>query len=303
MNNSAEKGNITILLPTLNEEEAIGKVIDELKTEGYENILVIDGHSNDKTIEIAKTKNVTVQYQKGSGKSDAIKSAIEFVKTPYLLVMDCDYTYDPKDIEKFLLAIHGSNQVIGIRILNSNKISFFNRFGNYLLTKVFNLVMGSNLHDILSGMYMFETNFIKQLDFRLKGYQLELDLVSQTEEFGKVSEVPINYRDRLGETKMSPIKEGVSVLKNLLKFSKIYNPTLLFALFASMLLIPAITLLVYVSVKWMINPEDYRAGLVQIAIILMVLGSNGIAFALLSSHLRRLDRKLNSILWKTRKEF
>lgn len=52
------KEDITIVLPTLNEEKAIGKVIDELLSEGYTNILVIDGYSTDRTVEIARSKGL-----------------------------------------------------------------------------------------------------------------------------------------------------------------------------------------------------------------------------------------------------
>ena len=92
---------LTIVLLTLNEEEAIGTVIDELKHEGYENILVVDGYSTDFTVKIAKEKGAKVVLQKGKGKTGAIKTAIELAKTPYILVMDADGTYNPKDIENF----------------------------------------------------------------------------------------------------------------------------------------------------------------------------------------------------------
>ncbi|MEM4522038.1 MAG: glycosyltransferase [Nitrososphaeria archaeon] len=54
------KDQVTIILPTLNEEKAIGQVIEEIKQQGYTNILVVDGYSKDKTVEIAKQKGATV---------------------------------------------------------------------------------------------------------------------------------------------------------------------------------------------------------------------------------------------------
>ena len=63
--NIERKEMLTIVLPTLNEEEAIGKVIDELKHEGYENILVVDGYSTDFTVKIAKERDAKVVLQKG----------------------------------------------------------------------------------------------------------------------------------------------------------------------------------------------------------------------------------------------
>ena len=289
---------VTIILPTLNEEEAVGSVIDEILDVGYKNILIVDGNSIDKTREIARSKQVKVVKQDGKGKSDAIKKALEYVETEYILIMDCDYTYDPKDIEKFFEKIESSDQVIGIRNLKDESVKKLNSFGNSLITKGFNLAMGSKLHDVCSGMYMFNTKFLKKIEFTSKGFQIELELAAKTGEYGKISEVPISYRDRIGKPKMSRSEESPKVLKEIFKFAKIYNPSLLFAVFSSSLIIPAFILLIWIALRWIINPEDYRPGIVQVAIILMILGSNGIAFTLISSHLRRIERKINSMLWK-----
>ncbi|MEM0041604.1 MAG: glycosyltransferase family 2 protein, partial [Candidatus Korarchaeum sp.] len=107
------KEQVTVVLPTLNEESAIGRVIDELLQEGYNNILVVDGYSTDKTVEIARGKGVKVIFQKGRGKAGAIRTAIEVVNTPYILFMDADYTYDPRDIGR-LLRYAGYDEVIGM---------------------------------------------------------------------------------------------------------------------------------------------------------------------------------------------
>lgn len=291
------KNDVTIILPTLNEEEPIGPVIDELREFGYNNIIVIDGHSTDKTREIAESKKVEFHLQKGKGKADGIKTVLEYVKTPYLLIMDCDYTYDARDIEKFLEKIKYANQVIGIRDLRSKEIPKFNQFGNSLITRAFNLVMGADLNDICCGMYMFQTDFLKRIDIKLTGYQIELELASKTGEYGKIAEVPINYRQRLGETKMSAVREGINVFKNLFKFSKVYNPALLFSVFAGLLIIPGFVLLGYVGILWLENPQNFRSGIVQIAIVLIIMGTNAIAFTLISSHLRGVDRKLNALIW------
>jgi len=93
------------------------------------------------------------------------------------------------------------------------------------------------------------------------------------------------------------VREGFNVFRNLYKFSKVYNPSLLFSIFAGLLIIPGIILLGYVGILWLIDPENYRRGIVQIAIILSIVGTNAIAFALISSHLRGIDRKVNALLW------
>ncbi len=82
----------------MNEEEAIGPLIDEIKAHGYDKILVVDGYSKDSTRKIAEERGARVVGQHGKGKSGAILVARDIVHTPYFLLMDGDYTYDPADI-------------------------------------------------------------------------------------------------------------------------------------------------------------------------------------------------------------
>jgi len=99
---SIGKDDVTVVIPTLNEEEAIGRVIGELRQAGYHNILVVDGYSTDGTVKVAELNGAFVVFQHSRGKCGAVETAIENVKAPFMLVMDGDCTYDPRDIESFL---------------------------------------------------------------------------------------------------------------------------------------------------------------------------------------------------------
>jgi len=92
---SIGKGDVTAVIPTLNEEEGIGQVIGELREEGYDNVLVVDGYSTDGTVKVAESNGCYVVFQHGRGKCGAVETAIENVKTPFMLVMDGDCTCDP----------------------------------------------------------------------------------------------------------------------------------------------------------------------------------------------------------------
>jgi len=63
---------------------------------GINNILVVDGYSKDRTVEVAKSLNARVIFKHGKGNTDALKTAVEHVDTPYMLVIDGNYTYDVK---------------------------------------------------------------------------------------------------------------------------------------------------------------------------------------------------------------
>ena len=105
------KDNFTVVIPVLNEEEAIGQVLESVKDCGYYNILVMDGYSTDDTVAIASNNGVRVITQLGIGKTGAIKTAIEHIRTPYFVVMDGDCTYDPRDIKNFFPHLHTRTDV------------------------------------------------------------------------------------------------------------------------------------------------------------------------------------------------
>ena len=107
------KDDVTVVIPSLNESEAIVAVIKELRQLGYHKILVVDGYSVDGTPELAAKCGAQVISQLGTGKTGAIATAIDRVQTPYMLVMDGDYTYDPSCIERLLAHASEYDEVIG----------------------------------------------------------------------------------------------------------------------------------------------------------------------------------------------
>lgn len=106
---------MTAVVATLNEEKGIGPLIDEIKTAGYERILVVDGYSTDGTVEIAKEKGALILGQHGKVKAGAVLSARDVVDTPCFLLTDGDYSYDPKDIDKFVAHAERYDHIIGFR--------------------------------------------------------------------------------------------------------------------------------------------------------------------------------------------
>ena len=174
------KDDVTILIPTLNEQEAIGKVIREIIECGFKNILVVDGYSSDRTVDIAKNLGVQVVYQVGRGKAMAIKTGLGLVKTPWVLIMDGDGTYDAKDIEKLLMMAvrHGCNEVIGCRVDKQN-MPYVNRLGNRLISVFLSLVMGHKVKDPCSGMYLLKTDSVRELKIVSEGFEVEVEIVCQ----------------------------------------------------------------------------------------------------------------------------
>nr|MBC8223046.1 glycosyltransferase [Candidatus Bathyarchaeota archaeon] len=204
------KDEVTIILPVLDEEAAIGKVLDELKLEGYPNILVVDGYSRDDTVKIARAAGAQVITQHGTGKTGGIKTAIEYVETPYLLVMDGDGTYSAKDIKKFLTFAGEFDQILGNRA--NDNISSLHRLGNWVINTSLNILFGTSISDVCTGMYLMRTDTAKKLEYRSRGFNVEVELAIQNLWTGSVTEVPIGYGERLGNKKLSSWGDGFKIL-------------------------------------------------------------------------------------------
>jgi len=217
---------VTIVIPTLNEQEAIGKVLDELFSRGLKNILIIDGCSSDGTLDTAKKYPISVITQNGKGKAGALKTAFEKVKTPYMIVMDGDFTYDPSCIDRILEHMQSYDQIIGARNLDDQKnISALHKFGNKLITKTFNALMGTSLSDVCSGMYSIRTEIAKAMDLSSTGFDVEAEIAAQIASSGRITDVPVNYRQRIGKQKLSTWKHGFKILSTILKLGIIRRLT------------------------------------------------------------------------------
>jgi|Deesub1362B_J571_1020462.scaffolds.fasta_scaffold00003_141 dolichol-phosphate mannosyltransferase len=288
------KEDITIVIPTLNEEKAIGKVIDELLELGYSSnqILVVDGKSQDDTVAEALKRGVKVVLQEGKGKADAILTAIKIVDTDYMLVMDGDYTYDPSYIEKMMNKAGKYNQIIGARLIGRENIPRLHRFGNWIITKLFNLIFGGNLRDICSGMYLVKTEAAKEIIGRSHGFSIEAEIAAAASTTGEITDIPINYRKRIGDKKISSIKDGVKIAWSIITLSWTYNP--LFILFAlgSLALIPGLGLMAYVGWELIFRGvKHYVLGI--ISLIVTSLGIISFLFAILTLYLKRMETRLN----------
>lgn len=283
------KDQLTIVIPVKNEELAISPVIDELLEEGYSNILVVDGYSIDKTAQILLEKQtVSFIQQHGKGKTGAIKTAIENVSTPYLLILDGDYTYQAKDIQRLLNHCANYAQVIGVR--DRSNISLIHRFGNRIITKSFNLLMGTNLSDICSGMYLLKTEVAKSIEFGSRNFAVEVEIAAQTAAEHQVTEVPIGYRSRIGKPKLS-WRNGFEILSSVVSLARKYNPILLFSAFSLLSIIPAVSILAWVTFSELVLGV-WHSGWALMGVMLLLFASQAFAVGTMALVLKRTEKRI-----------
>ncbi|MCS7120859.1 MAG: glycosyltransferase family 2 protein [Candidatus Bathyarchaeota archaeon] len=287
--------DVTVVLPTLNEEDAIGSVIDEIRGAGYDKVLVVDGYSKDRTVEIARSKGVTVISQHGEGKAGAIRTAIENVKTKYMLVMDADETYDPNDISKMVaaaLSCGDCDEVIGWRRDRRN-IPLAHRFGNWVLGFALSLMMGRRVNDPCSGIYLLKTEVARRLELTATGFGVEAEIVCQICAHGRLVEVPVSYRKRKGVGKLRTWRDGLHILGTIIKMMWLYNPVFMFSAFASLSAVPGlIILLQQLTLRYLYGAEAWSLGWAWLGLVLLIIGLQGLSVATISLQLKRLERRM-----------
>jgi glycosyltransferase involved in cell wall biosynthesis len=184
-------------------------------------VLVVDGYSVDGTDEIAKDMGAEVIYQHGKGYGDALKTGFFHAKkrldAKVIVMMDADLTYDPKDIPKLVAPIleDEADMVVGNRLagLQKGAMPLVNRVGNNVLSLVAKLALGLNVYDTQSGMRAFRSRLLDRLNLVAVGMPFAMEMLAGAlSADARISEVPINYRPRLGKTKLNPIKDGGKIL-------------------------------------------------------------------------------------------
>jgi dolichol-phosphate mannosyltransferase len=219
------EGSVVAIVAALNEEEGIGPTIAELRQHlGDLRVLVVDGRSIDRTVELAKNSDAAVVFQEDVGKGDAIAKGIREVDfdVEYAVLTDADYTYPAEYIPK-MLKILDENPNVGMVCGNrfnshSHLHAISNRFyaGNRMLALAHNLLNGVNLRDPLTGLRVIRWEILKGWKPKSKGFDVEVELNHLVENMGfGIVEVPIHYRCRLGEKKLK-LRHGFVILRRIL---------------------------------------------------------------------------------------
>jgi glycosyltransferase involved in cell wall biosynthesis len=217
--------SIQIIIAALNEEEGIGPTIAELKEYLYNaKILVVDGNSVDKTTEKAKILGAEIVFQGGRGKGNAFAKAIEHVELPtdYVIITDADFTYPAKYLPKMIKILEEHphiGMVCGNRFtedLDRRALHDLFYIGNRIIAFTHNFLNGVQLADPLTGLRVVRAEILRNWNVKSKGFDLEVELNHRVERKGfGIAEVPIQYRERLGEKKLKA-RHGFEILKRIL---------------------------------------------------------------------------------------
>ncbi len=211
--------DLSIVIPTLNEEENVGELISILKQEyrGSE-IIIVDSGSQDKTKEIALKLKAKV-IETGKGLCGAVLYGLRSAKRKFLIVMDADLQHPPSLIKEMHNGLKENDVVIGTRFKREDYGDF--GFFRYVISRIATLIarMFVNVKDPMSGFFGIRKGLVEQINEERcvkGGYKVLFDILKQFKNI-KIKEIGYKFQVRKkGESKLG-YKQALSLIKSIIR--------------------------------------------------------------------------------------
>lgn len=213
---------ISVIIPTLNEEESIHGVLSAIPREAVDEVIVVDG-SSDMTGKIAEEFGAKVIYEPRKGYGRAIQTAIENALGDIVVYIDGDSTYDPSEITKLIEPVRNGelDVVLGNRLEEPKKcvsMHFLNRIGNRVLSAIFRLIFGVQVGDTQCGLRAVRRSALLNHKCRNLGMAYVTEQLAALVKLGyRIGEVPVSYGPRMGRSKLNRLRDGLSILSTMLR--------------------------------------------------------------------------------------
>lgn len=224
---------ITVVIPCYNEEKGLGQVIKDIPKKklgelGYNvEVIVVDNNSSDDTHMVAVNNGAKVIFEGKQGKGNAMKTGFRNVSkdTDYVVMFDGDDTYKAYEIPRMIEPLESGfcDVIIGSRLegkQNGNSMSVSHKLANWFFTFMTRHFYGANVTDTCTGFFAWKREVIDNLNGHIKspGFAIEAEMITKMAKMGyKIYSVPITYDKREGDSKLSPISDGLKITKMLIQ--------------------------------------------------------------------------------------
>jgi glycosyltransferase involved in cell wall biosynthesis len=213
---------ITVIIPCLNEEQGIEKVLRRMP-EFVDQVIVVDNNSTDRTADVAESLGAQVIREHVRGYGRAYKKGFEFATGDVIVTLDGDHSYPPDAISYLLEAFRH----LEADFLNASRfpvrdrraMSFKHKFGNWVLSMAMSVLFFRWVADSQSGMWVFRRSILKDMKLESDGmaFSEEIKIEALLNRRVRFEEISILYSSRLGEIKLNPWRDGFHNLWFLVK--------------------------------------------------------------------------------------
>jgi len=208
---------VSVVIPTMNEEASIGRVLEEVRAAlaGWDHeVLIVDTDSRDRTREIAAKMGARVVAEPRRGYGRAYKTGFAAARGEIVATLDADLTYPADRIPEFARLVDSGEAdfVSGDRLsgLAEGAMTGMHRVGNEILNTTFRLLFRHPIRDCQSGMWVFRRRILEPLRIDSGGMAFSEEIKIEAIRHGlRFHEVPIAYRERVGEKKIRSVRDAM----------------------------------------------------------------------------------------------
>ncbi len=214
--------SVTVLICTLNEEDNLPSKLQKIPV-WVDEVLIVDGHSTDKTVEVAKEicPEIKVVYQPGKGKGNALKIGIENATGDIIVTLDADNATDPAEMPKFIdKLLLGYDYIKGTRFVSGRAYNkpFHRVLGNWIITMTFDVLFFRLYTDMCSGYNAYWRKNVQEIQiFSTDGYENE-PLINARIAKSRLNVIEVGHSDHgrsKGDVKESSWRQGVKAIKSI----------------------------------------------------------------------------------------
>ncbi len=227
---AVERPLVSVVIPCLDEAAAIAACVatarETLAGAGLSGeVIVVDNGSTDGSGDRARGAGAIVAAEPRRGYGNAYRRGFETARGTYVVMGDADGSYDFAELTRFVQALEdGADFVIGTRLrgrIHPGAMPWLHRYvGNPVLSGMLNLLHGAGVSDSHCGLRAFRRQDLGRLELRSTGMELASEQVIRTVQLGlAITELPIDYRPRVGRSKLSPLADGLRHLRLLVRHS------------------------------------------------------------------------------------